>query len=470
MDVDTMIFDNVTILTMNPARQVVTHGAVGVKGSFITEVGKSREIVEKYPGARRIDGRGNILLPGLIDTHVHLGQCMLRGISEGKRYPDLTQWLIKLMFPLQGSYTEEDGRASAALCMLEMLKSGTTGFIECLLAENYGFDGIAEVAVQSGLRAALGKVVMDWSPEMRDRMGMHPGMWQTRESSIRHTLAAYDRWNGAGDGRLQVWFGCRSAEPANNPTLFDEVGHLARSRNMGLTIHLAERDSDRVYAESQGYRSHVEFARGHGLLGPRTVLAHCGASDADDWKLLGASGTSVAHCPANNAAAGWRTAPVVDMLAAGVNVALGCDSTPSDGNMDVLRDLRVAAHVARARAQTPLVMPSETILELATLNGARAMGLAPEVGSIEAGKRADFIIINTDAPHLTPVWNPVAAVVFAAQGSDVDTVVVDGKILMQGRQVQTLDEGAILEDVRRRYLDVARRAGAAAIRPVWPVI
>jgi cytosine/adenosine deaminase-related metal-dependent hydrolase len=295
-------------------------------------------------------------------------------------------------------------------------------------------------------------------------------MWQTRESSVSHTLAAYDRWNGAGDGRLQVWFGCRSAEPANDPTLFDEVSQLARQRNMGLTIHLAERDSDRVYAQSQGYRSHVEFAQGHGLLGPRTVLAHCGASDADDWKLLAASETSVSHCPANNAAAGWRTAPIVDMLKAGVNVSLGCDSTPSDGNMDILRDLRVAAHVARARAQTPLVMPSEAVLELATLNGARAMGLAPDVGSIEPGKRADFIIINTDAPHLTPVWNPVAAVVFGAQGSDVDTVVVDGQILMQGRKVQTLDEGAILEDVRRRYHDVGRRAGATDIEPLWPVI
>jgi cytosine/adenosine deaminase-related metal-dependent hydrolase len=374
------------------------------------------------------------------------------------------------MFPLQGSYTEEDGRASAALCVLEMLKSGTTGFVECLLAENYGFDGVAEVVVQSGLRAALGKVVMDWPPEMRDKLGMHPGMWQTRESSVSHTLAAFDRWNGAGDGRLQVWFGCRSAEPANDPTLFDEVSELARKRKMGLTIHLAERDTDRDYAQSQGYRSHVEFAQGHGLLGPRTVLAHCGASDADDWKLLAATGTSVSHCPANNAAAGWRTAPVVDMLEAGVNVSLGCDSTPSDGNMDVLRDLRVAAHVARARAQTPLVMPSETVLELATLNGARAMGLAPEVGSIEPGKRADFIIINTDAPHLTPVWNPVAAVVFAAQGSDVDTVVVDGQILMLGRKVLTLDEGTILEDVRRRYHDVQRRAGATDIEPLWPVV
>jgi cytosine/adenosine deaminase-related metal-dependent hydrolase len=357
MDLNQVIFDNVTILTLNPARQIISFGAVVVQGNLIADVGKSRKMVEKYPEARRIDCDGNILLPGLIDTHVHLGQCMLRGISEGKRYADLSSWLIKLMFPLQGAYTAEDGRASAALCILEMLKSGTTGFIECLLAENYGFDGIAEVAVQSGLRAALGKVVMDWSPEARDQLGMHPGMWQTREASINQTLAAHERWNGAADGRLQVWFGCRSAEPANNPTLFDEVGKLTSQRNMGLTIHLAESDSDRAYAQTQGYRSHVEFAQGHGLLGPRTVLAHCGASDAEDWKLLATSGTSVAHNPANNAAAGWRTAPIVEMLTAGVNVALGCDSTPSDANMDVLRDLRVTAHVARARAQTPLVMP-----------------------------------------------------------------------------------------------------------------
>jgi cytosine/adenosine deaminase-related metal-dependent hydrolase len=294
-------------------------------------------------------------------------------------------------------------------------------------------------------------------------------MWQPRESSITNTLAAYDRWDGAGDGRLQVWFGCRSAEPANNPTLFDEVSQLARERNMGLTLHLAEFDSDRQYAQSQGYRSHVAFAQGHGLLGPRTVLAHCGASDAEDWALLVSTGTSVSHNPANNAAAGWRTAPIVDMLAAGVNVALGCDSAPTNTNMDLLRDLRVAAQVARARAETPLVMSSETVLEMATLNGARALGIAALAGSIEAGKRADFIIINTDAPHLTPVWNPVASVVFGAQGSDVDTVVVDGQVLMQGRQVKTLDEGAILEDARRRYGDIARRAGVTDIGPLWPI-
>jgi cytosine/adenosine deaminase-related metal-dependent hydrolase len=158
------------------------------------------------------------------------------------------------------------------------------------------------------------------------------------------------------------------------------------------------------------------------------------------------------------------------MLEAGVNVALGVDSTPTNSNMDLLRDLRIACQAARIAHKTREVMPSETVLEMATMNGARAMGIGDEVGSIEAGKRADFIIINTDSPNLTPVWNPVSSVVFASQGSDVDTVVIDGKIIMQSRKMQTMDEGAILEDVRRRYRQVAKRAGVDEICSKWPVL
>jgi cytosine/adenosine deaminase-related metal-dependent hydrolase len=138
--------------------------------------------------------------------------------------------------------------------------------------------------------------------------------------------------------------------------------------------------------------------------------------------------------------------------------------------MDLLRDLRTLAHAQRTRKQSPLVIAPERILEMATLHGARALGIADQVGSIEPGKRADFIVINTDAPHLTPVWNPVASVVFAAQGSDVDTVVIDGQPIMRGRKLLTMDEGAILEDVRRRYRDVAARAGVDGLTTSWPVV
>ncbi|MFV1989556.1 MAG: amidohydrolase family protein [Acidimicrobiales bacterium] len=464
-----MLFTDATIITMNPGREIIENGAVVSAGDRIIAIGSAADIEAQYPGEKRIDCNGGILLPGLYDTHVHMAQCMLRGVSEGKQIGAFQNWLFQRIFPLQGSYTHDDARASASLCILEMLKSGTTGFVECLLAESYGVDGIAEVVVESGIRAALGKVVMDVSEEKRDELGWHAGMWQTRDSSISNTLSAYDKWDGSGDGRVQVWFGCRSAEPANNPSLFSEVSELAAERDMGITIHLAELPHDTEYANEQGYRSHVEMAQGLGLLGPRTVLAHCTIADDKDHVILAETGTSVAHNAGNNSAAAWGPAPVTDMLRAGVNVALGCDGAPTNANMDILRDMRIACHIARMREGSRMAISSETVLEMATINGARALGIEDETGSLEVGKKADFIVIDTDKPHLTPVWNPVATVVFAAQGGDVDTVVIDGRIIMAGREMQTMDETAILEDVRGRFEAVAERAGVEGIGSVWPL-
>ena len=465
-----VIFTHGTVITMNPSREILTDGAIVVSGDRIETVGKTSELLSRYPVADEIDLAGHIVMPGLIDTHVHLAQTMLRGVSEGKRLGDFSNWLFGRIFPLQGSYTTADAAASARLGVLEMIKSGTTGFVECLLAEGYGFDGIAEACVESGIRAALGKVVMAVSPADRDELGWHHGMWQTRESSITQTLEAHDRWEGAGGGRLQVWFGCRSAEPVCDLSLYDEVSELARERGMGITIHLAELPGDNEFARSLGFRSHVDLAAGHGLLGPRTVLAHCTVADREDCRLLASTGASVSHNPANNASAAWGPAPVTDMLDAGVNVALGCDAAPSNANLDLLRDMRIACHSARQRAGSRLAIGPETVLEMATLNGARAVGLGDKLGSLEPGKKADFITIDTDAPHLQPVWNPVATAVFAAQGRDVDTVVIDGRIVMRDRVVRTMDEAAVLDDVRSRFRAVAARAGVTGLESEWPTV
>jgi cytosine/adenosine deaminase-related metal-dependent hydrolase len=465
-----VIFTHATILTMNPSREIIDDGAILVTGDRIEAIGKTAALLAANPHEEETDLGGHIVLPGLIDAHVHMAQCMLRGVSEGRGLADFSNWLFGRIFPLQGSYTEADAQASASLCLLEMIKSGTTGFVECLLAERYGFDGIAQLCVDSGIRAALGKVVMDVSPDTRDELGWHPGMWQTRESSIEGTLAAHEAWDGRGDGRLQVWFGCRSAEPANDPSLFDEVSALARERDMGLTIHLAELAHDNDYAREHGYRTHIEFAQGHGLLGSRSVLAHCTIADDGDFAILADTGTSVAHNPGNNAAAAWGPARVTDMLDAGVNVAIGCDGAPTNANMDILRDLRIACHTARMRAGTRTALTPETVLEMATINGARALGIGAEAGSLEVGKLADFISIDTDAPHLQPVWNPVATAVFAAQGGDVDTVVINGRMVMRKRTVLTMDEDAILDDVRGRFRDVADRAGVEGLASDWPIV
>jgi cytosine/adenosine deaminase-related metal-dependent hydrolase len=297
---------------------------------------------------------------------------------------------------------------------------------------------------------------------------MHPGLVEDGETSIRNTLAAYDRWNGAGDGRIQIWFGPRTPGGVT-PSIYDEISKLARERNMGITIHNSEIRYDLAYAATQGCRSAVEFIHAHGLLGPRTVLAHCVWTDKEDWELMAKTGTHVSHNPASNAKTATGIAPVNGMLAAGVNVSLACDGGPSNNTYDMIRDMRLASYLGSLRENDPTVVSAETVLEMATINGAKAMGLAAQIGSIEPGKRADFIVINMDAPHLTPTWDPVSTIAYAATGADVDTVVIDGKIVMEHRQIRTLDEQVILEDVRKRYRAVGER-GDLQIGPRWPVL
>lgn len=460
-----MIFNNATIITMNPKRHIITNGAVVVASKEIIDIGKSKDIVKKFPQKRGIDCNGNVLMPGLIDTHVHTAQAMLRGCADDL---GLLDWLFKRVWVLQGNYSYDDGRASAALCILEMIKSGTTAFIECMVAERYGFDGVAEVVKQSGIKAALGKIVMDLPSYAESEMTMYPGMVEDGETSVKNTLTAYDNWNGEADGRIQVWFGARSPGGVT-PELYDQISGLAHERDMGITIHLSEVRDDLTYATSVGCRSPIDFANKHHLLGPRSVLAHCVWTDEEDARLIAATESHVTHNPASNAKTASGIAPIHSMLKAGANVALGCDGGPSNNTYDMIRDLRMTSYLANLLEEDPTVIPAETVLEMATINGAKAMGLVDQTGSIEVGKRADFIIINMDAPHLIPAWDPVSTIVYAAHGTDVDTVVIDGQIVMQGRQVMTLDEDAIKADIRLRYRQVAERANLDIV-PRWPVL
>jgi cytosine/adenosine deaminase-related metal-dependent hydrolase len=460
-----MLFHHATVITMNPKREIILNGAVAIEGNRILAVGKTNRLLEQYPEMERYDCNGNILLPGLIDTHIHLAQAMIRGCADDL---GLLDWLGKRVWVLQGNYTAEDGRASAALCILEMIKSGTTAFIEVNLAERYGFDGVAEVVIQSGIRGAIGKIVMDLPSYAKKQGLMYPGMVEDGETSLRNTLLMHDKWDGAANGRLRVWFGPRTPGGVT-PELYREVARLAKERKMGITMHLSEVREDHDYAHDMGYRTPVEFALDMGLLGKNTVLAHCVWTDEQDWKILAETGTHVSHNPASNAKTATGIAPVKGMLEHGVNVSIGCDGGPSNNTYDMIRDLRLTSYLANLRESDPTVVPAETVLEMATLYGAKALGMEDQLGSIEPGKLADFIIVNTDAPHLTPSFDPVSTLVYAAHGSDVDTVVIDGKIVMEHRQVKTLDEIAIVNEARLRAQEVALRAGLK-LGSRWPTI
>src|SRR5579883_1823866 len=265
-----MLFINTTIITMNPAREIITDGALLVEGNRIKAIGKTEELRRGYQGEEIIDAGGKLMIPGLIDTHVHLAQALIRGCADDMA---LIQWLCDRVWVLQGNFTMDDGYVSTRLCVAEMLKSGTTTFLESGLAHRYGFDGVAQAVEESGIRACLSGVVMDIPTYATQENSMHPGMIESRETSLFGVLEMHSKWEGAANDRIHVWFGPRTPGGVT-PELYREMSDYARQRNMGITMHLAEVEADKIFLQEKYGLSPVLFAESVGLLGPRTVLVH----------------------------------------------------------------------------------------------------------------------------------------------------------------------------------------------------
>lgn len=459
-----MLFKNAILVTMNPTRQIINGGAIVTTGNRIVAVGKSDELVSQYSGEEMIDVQGKLIIPGLIDTHVHLSLALLRGCADEMALMD---WFQRI-WRLQGNFTEDDGYVSARLCIAEMLKSGTTTFLEPMLARRYGFDGIAEAVDESGIRACLAGVVMDTSSYAAHSDVLHPGLFESREASLHNVLSMHDKWEGAADERIHIWFGPR-VPGGVSPDLYREISQLARQHDMGITMHLAEVKDDVLFLQEKYGLSPVSYVESVGLLGPKTVLADMVWLDQPDIDKLAATGTHVAHNPTSNSKHAMGICKVPQMLASGVNVALGCDGGSSNNSYDMLREMKCAALLHKAANANPLLLPAETALEMATIRGARALGLEREIGSLEVGKKADLVVLNFNCLHTTPSINPISTLVYAATGNEVAMVVVDGQIVVEQDELLTMEEEEVIEQARRNAASLYRRAGIDA-RLVWPVL
>ena len=450
------------VVTMDARRRVLKDGAVLIKDSMIEQVGKPAEVSPQNRPEFRIDARGKVVLPGLIDTHVHLAQALIRGCADDT---SLIDWLQKFVWPLQGNFDAEDGRVSAELCMLEMVKSGTTTFLESLLHSRYGFDGIAETVKQSGMRGILSKTVMGLPGYGSEKSIMHPGMIEDGETCLREVETYFKRWNGKAEDRIRVWYGARSLGGCT-PQLYEQVASGAKRLGTGVTMHLSEVQEDVRYTEKEFGKMPAEFMDQVGLVGPNVVFAHGVWLTEKEWDILAKKGASVAHCPSSNMKLSSGIAKVPEMMSAGVNVGLGCDGGPSNNSYDMIREMKTASLLQKARTLDPLTMSAETVLEMATINGAKALGLEDQIGSIEPGKKGDIIIVTMQKPHLIPTFNPVSHIAYAALGSDVETTIIDGKIVMDNRRVSTLDEERILQSATERAARLIERA-KIKISPKW---
>ena len=460
-----MLFTNATIITMNPTRDIITGGAIAIKDNRIAAVGKTDALLRQYSGDQVIDVKGKLIIPGLIDTHVHLAQALIRGCADDMA---LIQWLCERVWVLQGNFTHDDGYVSARLCIAEMLKSGTTTFLESMLAHRYGFDGIARAVDESGIRACLAGIVMDIGTYATQSSSMHPGMVESRETSLFGVLDMHSKWHGAANDRVHVWFGPRTPGGVSSE-LYREMSDYAHQRDMGITMHLAEVEADKIFLNEKYGLSPVYYAESVGLLGPKTVLVHMVWLARADIDKLAETRTSVSHNPSSNSKLASGVCKVPQMLASGVNVALGCDGGPSNNDYDLVREMKLAAIIHKAVTNNPLIVPAETVLEMATINGARALGLEQEIGSLEAGKKADLVVIDLNRLHTTPSPNPISSLVYAATGAEVDTVVVDGRIVVEHGQLLTMDENEVMEQAHQHAGALYRRTGIE-IKPTWPIL
>lgn len=457
-----MILDNCTAVTMNGRREIVTGAAVAIEGNSIAAVGKSAEVRERFPGEPVRDLRGWVVMPGLVDGHFHLPQTLLRGAADELPIP---RWMADRIFPLEGAFTAEDARASARLAVLEMLKAGTTAFLETLIMGRHELGALSEAIAETGIRAVLPRAITDGGGYL-DSAPLDGGMAESPDDAIAEALAVADQWKGSD--HIRIWFGPRSTGGISEGLLRRVVEH-ARSEGMGLCQHYAQSAREPGFIREQFGAGQGEFLERIGMLGDDVVLLHCTALEPEDIAVLSGSGTHVVHCPTGPAKVGNAVTPVCELLEAGVNVALGSDGAPANNSCDLIRDLKWVGYLQKLRRRDAGVVPAERILDMATVGGASALGLGELVGSIEPGMRADLIVIRTDRPHWTPNVNWISNLVYASSGADVDTVIVDGEVLMEGREMTRLDEERIIRDARERSAALFERAGVQVPQP-WPVL
>ncbi|KAI9926279.1 hypothetical protein MW887_004744 [Aspergillus wentii] len=461
-----MLYTHATIITVDASRRIVEDGAIRVQNDSIADIGKTDRLRSQYPADEEYSLDGRIVIPGLISTHMHTAQTLLRGAADDL---ELVSWLCERIWVLQGNFTADDGYAAARLSIGEMLKSGTTCFLESMFADRYGFDGLCQAVEESGIRGCLGKIVMDIARYAQDdAWAMHPGLVENRETSLLGALSMWEKWNGQANDRIRVWFGARTPGGVSD-ALYREMTALSRANNIPITMHCAEVQADRDFFASVGH-SPMSYCDAVGLLSPSTVLAHMVHLDDTDIATLSASGTHVAHCPTSNAKLASGICRVPDLLTAGVNVGLGTDGAPCNNTCDLLQEMKLAGIIHKSIAYDPTAVPAESVLEMATINGAKALGLADRIGSLEIGKKADFVAIDVRKIHSQPWFNPVSAIVYTATGRNVDVVVVDGQMVVRDGQLLTMNEQEIVEEAKIRSRQVVIRAGLQdTIKPRWPV-
>jgi 5-methylthioadenosine/S-adenosylhomocysteine deaminase len=432
-----------TVITMDADGRVIPAGAVAIDADRIVAVGSADEIGRKYSAALRIDVRGQLILPGLINAHTHAPMVLYRGLADDLALMD---WLNNYIFPAEAkTVSPEFVRVGTRLAAVEMIQSGTTTFADMYYFE----DDIAQAVHESGLRAVLGQAVIRFP--VADA--------KTPEEGLSRAEAFIRKWRE--DPLVTPAVAPHAPYTVEAPTL-TAVRQLANRYNVPVLIHLAETQEEVRTIQDAHHQSPTQYLESLGLWQGRTLAAHGVYLDPPDIATLASRGVGLAHTPASNMKLASGIAAVEKWLTAGVHSGLGTDGAASSNDLDMFAAMRLGALLHKAATGDPRVASAPQMLEMATRGGAAALGLADRIGSLEAGKQADLITLAMDGPRQTPMFDPVSHVVYVAHGDDVRTTIVAGRVLMRDRQVVSLDVGEVLRDARAMSERVKRAVTPAS--------
>ena len=429
-----------TVLTLNDHFDIV-EGDVSIRDGRIAEIAPA--ISERHD--RVIDGRDGYVLPGFIQTHIHLCQTLFRGSADDL---PLMDWLRQRVWPMEAAHTPATLRAATRLASTELLLSGTTAVLT--METVHDTDAVFDAVAESGLRATIGKCMMDFDAQVPRRL-----QEETR-ASLDESLAIRQRWDGAANGRLHAAFAPRFAVSCSRD-LLEAVGSLSDQHHALVHTHASEsRDEIAIVSQISGGLTNLQYLASLHLASPRLCAAHCVHVNEGDRQILADHDVKVLHCPGSNLKLGSGIAPVPEMRARGITVSLGADGAACNNRLDMFEEMRLAA-ILQAMRHRPGILPARDVLWMATRSGARTLGLEHELGSIEVGKRADLIIVDRDQPHIAPGPDPYSTLVYSARGSDVRTTIVDGEVLVSDFLPVRVDRAEVVAEARAAARDLAAR-------------
>ena len=429
-----IIIKNGTILTMDNENSVFENGRLCVKGDIIVRVGDLDD--GSFAARKLVDAKGGLILPGLVNGHTHAAMSLFRGLADDL---PLMEWLNNYIFPAEKRMNADFVYTGTLLACAEMIMSGTTTFCDMYLFE----DQVAQAAFLSGMRCLAGEVLYDFTSPNYGEI----------EKGFEYTESLILKWRDNPLISIAV-------EPHSlftcSPDLLTRANELALRHNVPLIIHVAETLSEIAEVKKSYGKAPIEHLNSLGLLGPHLIADHAVHLNENEILQIAEHGVKIIHNPESNMKLASGIAPIPDLQARGVTVGIGTDGCASNNNLDLFTEMDMAAKLHKVKAMDPTMMDAVTVLRMATIEGARALGLADIAGSLEQGKRADVIIVDTNKPHLTPMYNPFSHLVYSARGNDVSHSIINGRLVMEDRKLLTLDLKEVMERAKEKSMAVRK--------------